>query len=106
MAEDKKNAAKAKKGDHPITKKRIEKKDLIKTHASHGKDTGSIPVQVAILTERITALTDHLQEHPKDDHSRRGLLNAVGKRRKLLKYYKDQTKEGYEELIQKLGIRR
>lgn len=95
----------APKGDHPVTKKRKEKKDLIASQATHKKDTGSIPVQVSILTDRIINLTEHLKTHPKDEHSRRGLLLAVGKRRKLLKYYKDKSKEGYEKLIADLGLR-
>jgi len=85
--------------------KRQEKKTVIDKHAFHQKDTGSVPVQVAILTERIQHLTEHLKTHPNDDHGRRGLMIAVGKRRKLLKYLKDKSKIGYEELIQTLGLR-
>lgn len=88
----------------PATK-RAQKKDLMKKHAAHDKDTGSIPVQIALLTEKITALTEHLKLHPKDEHSRRGLLHAVGKRRKLLKYYKEIEKEKYDALIEQLGLR-
>lgn len=91
------------KGGNP---KRQEKKALISAHAGHQKDTGSVPVQVAILTERINHLTEHLKTHAKDDHGRRGLLQAVGKRRKLLKYLKEKSKTEYEELIAALGLRR
>ncbi|QQS59873.1 30S ribosomal protein S15 [Candidatus Peregrinibacteria bacterium] len=84
---------------------RIEKKEVISAHSRHQKDTGSISVQVALLTEKINHLTDHLRTHPKDDHGRRGLMSSVGKRRKLLKYLKDRSKDLYEELIQKLGLR-
>jgi small subunit ribosomal protein S15 len=88
------------------SQKRQDKKGIIGQHATHQKDTGSVPVQVAILTERIQHLTDHLKTHPKDDHGRRGLMLAVGKRRKLLEYLKEKSKSGYEELIQNLGLRR
>lgn len=84
---------------------RVQKKEVISGHSRHQKDTGSIPVQVALLTEKINHLTDHLRTHPKDDHGRRGLMSSVGKRRKLLKYLKDRSKESYEGLIQKLGLR-
>lgn len=96
MADDKKAAG----------TKRQAKKTVIADHAGHKKDTGSVPVQVAILTERINHLTEHLKTHSKDDHGRRGLLQAVGKRRKLLKYLKEKSKTEYEELISKLGLRR
>lgn len=86
--------------------KRQGKKDIIGKHASHQKDTGSVPVQVGILTERIQHLTEHLKTHPKDDHGRRGLMLAVGKRRKLLEYLKEKDKAGYEALIQELSLRR
>lgn len=69
-------------------------------------DTGSPEVQIAILTERITELTDHLQQNPKDHHSRRGLLMMVGQRRGLLDYLKKTDLEGYRTLIEKLGIRK
>ncbi len=69
-------------------------------------DTGSPEVQIAILTARIKELTDHLKEHPKDNHSRRGMYKMVGQRRGLLDYYKKNDLEGYRALIAKLGIRR
>ncbi len=85
--------------------KRKSKKSVISDHQSHEKDTGSIHVQVAILTERIASLTEHLKAHAKDNHSRRGLLMMVGKRRKLLGYLKKKSKDKYAELVKKLGIR-
>ncbi len=112
MAEEKKakktKKSTAKKGKAetavPVAK-RPQKKEVIASHSSHQKDTGSVPVQVAILTERISHLTEHLKVHMKDDHGRRGLMQAVAKRRKLLKYLKDKSKSEYEALIQALGLR-
>jgi small subunit ribosomal protein S15 len=72
----------------------------------HPKDTGSPQVQIAILTERINLLSKHLEEHPKDNHSRRGLLMMVGKRRKLLNYLRLNEKENYDGLMQKLELRK
>ena len=86
--------------------KREQKKKVITKYAKHDKDTGSAQVQIAILTKRITELTDHLQEHKKDNHSRRGLLLMVGKRRKLLKYLKNSTPETYAEVIKGLKLRK
>lgn len=86
--------------------KRTEKKKVITKHAKHQKDTGSPEVQVAILTERIKEVQDHLSTHAKDNHSRRGLLGMVGKRRKLLNYLRLNNKDGYEELITKLKLRK
>ena len=82
------------------------KLDVIKDYATHDGDTGSPEVQVAILTERITNLTDHLKTHKKDFHSRRGLLIMVGQRRRLLDYVKRKDQSRYEGLIKRLGIRR
>ena len=82
------------------------KKKVIGSHALHPKDTGSHQVQVAILTERIAELSKHLEDHPKDNHSRRGLLMMVGKRRKLLSYLKDSNKKAYDELLEKLELRK
>ena len=79
---------------------------LIKEHATTAGDTGSPEVQVAILTERITALTDHFKSHKKDNHSRRGLLMQVAQRRKLLDYLKSKDEARYQSLIQRLGLRR
>lgn len=86
--------------------KREHKKKVITSNALHPKDTGSHQVQVAILTERINELTKHLEDHPKDNHSRRGLLMMVGKRRKILNYLKDLNKEAYEALLEKLNVRK
>ena len=86
--------------------KRTKKKTIIKTYAVHPKDTGSPQVQIAVLTERINLLSKHLEEHPKDNHSRRGLLMMVGKRRKLLNYLRLNGKDKYEELLTKLELRK
>lgn len=86
--------------------KRADKKEIIGGFATHGKDTGSPQVQIAILTHKINSLTEHLKEHNKDNHSRRGLLLMVGKRRKLLTYVKSKDKELYEELLAKLDLRK
>ena len=82
------------------------KSEVVKEFATHEGDTGSPEVQVAILTERITNLTEHLKVHKKDRHSRRGLLIMVGQRRRLLDYVKRKEKARYESLIQRLGLRR
>ncbi len=82
------------------------KQELIKEFAVKKDDTGSPEVQVAILTERIVNLTDHLKTHKKDFHSRRGLLMMVGQRRRLLDYVKRKKVERYEELIKRLSLRR
>ncbi len=86
--------------------KHTEKKKVIKNFAVHPKDTGSPQVQVAILTERINQLSKHLEGHAKDNHSRRGLLMMVGKRRKLLNYLRLNAKTQYEELVAKLQLRK
>lgn len=82
------------------------KAEVIKKFAGNEKDSGSASVQVAILTERITNLTEHLKTHAKDFHSRRGLLVMVGKRRRLLDYIRKHNEESYKALIGELGIRR
>lgn len=82
------------------------KSEIIKTYARKEGDTGSIEVQIALLTERINELTEHLKTHKKDEHSRRGLLIIVGKRKRLLRYFEKQNINGYRELIAKLGIRK
>ncbi|HJP14998.1 MAG: 30S ribosomal protein S15 [Nitrospinota bacterium] len=82
------------------------KTEVIDSYKTHESDTGSPEVQVAILTERITYLTDHFKTHKKDHHSRRGLLKLVGQRRRLLDYLKDKDISRYRTLIQRLGIRR
>lgn len=87
-----------------LTKDR--KTTLIEDYRHHDSDTGSPEVQVAILTERITYLTEHFKTHAKDHHSRRGLLKLVGQRRRLLDYVKAKNVERYAELIKRLGIRK
>ena len=82
------------------------KNELISEFKTHDNDTGSPEVQVAILTEQITTLNDHLREHNKDHPSRRGLMKMVGKRRNLLNYLRKKDVQRYRELIQKLGLRR
>ena len=82
------------------------KNAVINEHARDPKDTGSPEVQVAILTERITNLTEHFKSHKKDNHSRRGLLKLVSQRRQLLDYLKRKNEERYKDLIGKLNIRR
>ena len=78
----------------------------IKEYATHEGDTGSPEVQVAILTSRITYLTEHLKEHKKDHHSRRGLLKLVGQRRNMLDYLRRKDIERYRSLIERLGLRK
>lgn len=82
------------------------KQEVIKEHATGTNDSGSPEVQVAILSERIKNLTEHLKGHLKDNHSRRGLLVMVGKRRRLLDYLKGKSTTRYESLIERLGLRR
>ena len=82
------------------------KQELIQEYGTRAGDTGSPEVQVAILTERILNLTEHLKTHKKDFHSRRGLLIMVGQRRRLLDYVKRKEQGRYEQLIQRLGLRR
>jgi len=82
------------------------KAELIKEFAAKEGDTGSPEVQVAVLSERIKNLTDHLKVHKKDNHSRRGLLMMVGQRRRLLDYVKRKDVKRYEELVRRLGLRR
>ena len=82
------------------------KQALIQEYATKANDTGSPEVQVAILTERITNLTEHFKTHKKDNHGRRGLLMMVAQRRKLLDYVKGKDEARYQSLIERLGIRR
>ena len=82
------------------------KTELIQEYATHEGDTGSPEVQIALLTERITDLTEHFKAHHKDHHSRRGLLKLVGRRRRLLDYVKDSDYTRYKTIIQALGIRK
>jgi small subunit ribosomal protein S15 len=87
-----------------ITK--IRKTDVIKTHKIHEKDTGSSHVQIALLTERINNLGGHFKAHVKDNHSRRGLLMLVSRRRKLLDYLKRENQDAYYKLIEQLKLRK
>ena len=87
-----------------ITKER--KNEIIKEFATHEGDTGSPEVQIAILTEEINVLNEHLSTHKKDFHSQRGLLKKVGRRRHLLKYLREKDVQRYRNLIEKLGLRR
>jgi small subunit ribosomal protein S15 len=82
------------------------KKELISEYASKEGDTGSPEVQVAVLSERISNLTEHFKTHGKDNHSRRGLIKLVSQRRRLLDYVKSKDQTRYESLIQRLGLRR
>jgi small subunit ribosomal protein S15 len=82
------------------------KKTIIETHRLHQSDTGSPEVQIALLTERITYLTEHFKVHKKDHHSRRGLLKLVGQRRRLLDYLKGRHVDRYKSIIGELGIRK
>ncbi len=82
------------------------KRELVNEFGAKENDTGSPEVQVAILSERIGTLTEHLRTHKKDFHSRRGLLKMVGQRRRLLDYLKSKEVERYEKVIQRLGLRR
>ena len=80
--------------------------ELINEYSRSGSDTGSPEVQIAILSERISSLTNHFQTHKKDNHSRTGLMRLINQRRSLLAYLKKTNKESYDTLIQKLGIRK
>ena len=88
----------------PTTKQ--QKTDLISQYRTHDGDTGSPEVQIALLSNRITYLTEHFKTHAKDHHSRRGLLKMVGRRRRLLDYLKKTDLERYRTIIDKLGIRK
>lgn len=88
----------------PIAK--AEKNVIIQDYARHTNDTGSPEVQIALLTTRITQLTEHLKTHRHDEHSRRGLLKLVGQRRRHLRYLSETKPDVYRELIQRLGLRR
>jgi small subunit ribosomal protein S15 len=88
----------------PLTKE--QKTELVGRFGSGEKDTGSTKVQIALLTQRITELTEHMKVHKHDHHSRRGLLKMVGRRRRLLTYLQKHDLEGYRALITELGLRR
>ncbi|MBC7195193.1 MAG: 30S ribosomal protein S15 [Caldisericia bacterium] len=83
-----------------------EKQEIIEKYRLHDKDTGSPEVQIAILTEKIKRLSEHLKEHKKDHSSRRGLLKMVGRRRKLLNYLKEKDYDKYLQLIESLNLRK
>ena len=83
-----------------------QKTAIIEANRTHESDTGSPEVQIAILTERINQLTEHLKQHPQDNHSRRGLYKMIGKRRSLLDYLMKKDIERYRAIIAKLGIRK
>jgi len=86
--------------------KKEDKKKVIATHQQHKKDTGSPMVQIAVLTQKIKDLTEHLKTHKKDKHSRRGLIGMVGKRRSLLRYLRMNDPKGYQKVTTELGIRK
>ena len=88
-----------------MTLPKDEKSDIIDSFKLHKTDTGSPEVQIAILSQRIQDLTEHLQEHKKDHHSRRGLLKMVGQRRRMLNYLKEKDIERYRAVVKKLGLR-
>ena len=89
-----------------VTEYRSVKPSIVKDYRTHDKDTGSPEVQVALLTNRITYLTDHFKSNAKDHHSRRGLLKLVSKRRRLLDYLKGEDSARYHKLIDRLGLRK
>ena len=89
-----------------MTLTKTNKTDIIGNYQTHDSDTGPPEVQVALLSERITYLTEHFKTHAKDHHSRRGLLKLVGQRRRLLDYLRSKNTERYTELIRRLGIRK
>ncbi len=84
----------------------VDKEDVIEKYRLHESDRGSAPVQIALLTARINDLTEHFRAHPKDHHGRRGLLQMVGRRRRLLNYLQRHDLDAYRELIRELGLRR
>ena len=85
---------------------KAKKAEIMKAYGLHGRDSGSSDVQSALLTERINDITNHLQDHKKDHHSRRGLLKLVGRRRSLLDYLRETDIERYRNLIKRLGLRK
>ena len=89
-----------------MTLSKDQKTSVITSYQTHGSDTGSPEVQIAILSERINYLTEHFKSHAKDHHSRRGLLKLVGQRRRLLDYVKTKDTDRYRGLIERLGIRK
>jgi small subunit ribosomal protein S15 len=89
-----------------VTSFQMEKPNIVRDYRTHDTDTGSPEVQVALLTNRITYLTDHFKTNAKDHHSRRGLLKLVSRRRRLLDYLKSEDADRYHRLIERLGIRK
>lgn len=98
-------ATKPSKSDLPAAKA-PDKKSIVKKHGLHAKDTGSAEVQIAIFTTKIAQLTDHLKLHKKDNHSRRGLLAMVSKRRRLLDYLQKTSQDRYVAIVKQLKLRR
>lgn len=88
----------------PLTKEI--KKEVVEKFRKHEKDTGSVEVQIALLTQRVNELTEHFKTHIKDHHSRRGLLKIVGQRRRLLNYLQQKDHDKYQDIIDKLNIRK
>jgi len=88
----------------PLTREK--KSEIVDSYRRHGHDTGSPEVQIALLSERISYLTDHFKAHAKDHHSRRGLLKLVGQRRRLLDYLKSKDADRYRTVIERLGMRK
>jgi small subunit ribosomal protein S15 len=93
-------------GDRILSTTKQEKTSIVNSYRVHDADTGSPEVQIALLSNRITYLTEHFKTHAKDHHSRRGLLKLVGRRRRLLDYLKKTDVERYRTIIDKLGIRK
>jgi small subunit ribosomal protein S15 len=89
-----------------VTEFQSGKSDIVKQYRTHDSDTGSPEVQVALLTSRIAYLTEHFQSNAKDHHSRRGLLQLVGRRRRLLEYLRNEDPDRYHKLIERLGLRK
>mgnify|MGYP006282017931 CR=1 FL=1 len=83
-----------------------EKEKIIKDYKLHDSDTGSAEVQIALLTEEIKRLLSHLKKHPKDTHSKKGLLNMVSKRKRLLSYLQEESEKKYKEIIKKIGLKK
>jgi small subunit ribosomal protein S15 len=94
------------KGAEKVPLSKVEKETVIQDFHRHSTDTGSPEVQIALLTTRIHQLTEHLKEHKHDEHSRRGLLKLVGQRRRHLTYLSRKDPDSYQEILQRLGLRR
>ncbi len=92
--------------EHTMALQKKQKEEIIEEYQLFEDDTGSPEVQIALLTASIQEIIDHLKDHPSDDHSRKGLLRQVSKRRRLLRFLKDRSEERYEELIKQLGLRK